>query len=70
MSQVRQREVTDMSETIENCTKRLSEPCKQHPVDCPNCENGRTCGQRMDMRAHPDKIKSCPHFRPKVRSQL
>jgi len=52
-----------MSETPESCTKNISELCKLHPVDCPNCVRGDVCQQRPIMEAHPDKIKSCRFFR-------
>ena len=59
-----------MSETTESCTKAIYETCKLHPVDCDNCQTGAVCGQRKTMQAYPNIIKSCPHFRPKRRSQL
>ena len=51
-------------ETPETCTKKYWEPCRLHPVDCPNCESGDTCQMRKDKHAHPDVFKSCGFFRP------
>ena len=59
-----------MSETYETCTKDLSEACLRHPVDCPNCANDPGCRQSEIMLAHPDKIKSCPAFRPRKEGLL
>lgn len=60
----------ERKETAENCTKTIQESCRLHPVDCGNCQNGDVCQQRKDMQAHPDKIKSCLHFRPKRRGYI
>lgn len=59
-----------MSETREECTKKSYEPCRLHPVDCPNCAKGDTCQQREITQAHPDKIKSCRQFWPKGQTHL
>jgi len=59
-----------MSETPESCTKSINEPCKLHPVDCPNCIRADVCQQSALMRAHPDKIKSCPGFRSRGQTTL
>jgi len=54
-----------MSETPETCTHPIWEPCRLHPVDCPNCRNGDNCQMRETMQAQPDRIKRCRFFRPK-----
>ena len=54
-----------MTETPEECTKKIYEPCRLHPVDCPNCENEPTCRIKDVMRAHPNQIKRCKQFDPK-----
>jgi len=59
-----------MSETPETCTHLIWEPCKLHPVDCPNCLNEVSCQMREIMQAHPDQIKRCRFFRPKGQLKL
>ena len=54
-----------MSERPGECTKEIWEPCRLHPVDCPNCRNEATCQMKDTIRAHPDMIKRCKHFDPK-----
>jgi len=51
-----------MSKRPESCTHRMSEPCRLHPVDCPNCVYGDRCQQRTFMQKYPEKIKSCRFF--------
>ena len=54
-----------MKRLPDECTKLITEPCQLHPIDCPNCSNEDGCQMREDMKAHPDKIKSCRFFRKK-----
>jgi len=54
-----------MSEGVFECTKKITEPCSLHPMDCPNCVNGAVCGMRAIMEARPDIIKRCRFFRKK-----
>jgi len=54
-----------MSETPDTCTHPITEPCRLHPVDCPNCLNGDRCQMKADMQAHKDKIRRCRFYRPK-----
>ena len=61
---MKQQEETTETKAPESCCKSLSDVCARHPVDCDNCVNGRVCGQRKDMQAHPNAIRSCPHFTP------
>jgi len=56
-----------MSETLYFCTKQSWEPCKLHPVDCPNCINADVCQVRETKLAHPDAFRSCRFYRSKQR---
>ena len=53
------------SERPGECTREVWQPCRLHPVDCPNCKNESSCQMKDTMRANPDKIKRCKHFDPK-----
>ena len=54
-----------MSETPDNCTHPIWEPCRLHPVDCENCMHADVCRMRETFQAYPDQIKRCRFFRAK-----